>query len=596
MYKRQVFGDYVSIYDIQDAVDDGATVPIYYESRLVKIDINRQEIDDLNEDVEEVVEDEEDVASRERTKGRWAELTKLVGAQPRLEQIASDLVTHFEKRRISTEVDGKAMVVGMSRQICVDLFAEIIKLRPEWAGSMIKNDEGKDVGYNHEDGAIRIIMTGSATDAANLQKHVFTKRNKKRLEKRFKDPEDSLKIVIVRDMWLTGFDAPCCNTMYVDKPMAGHNLMQAIARVNRVFEGKDGGVVVDYIGIGSDLKKALKTYTDAKGKGQPTLRSTEALTILIEKMDVVRGMLNGVDYSDFGTKPLELLLPVANFVLAIEKAGEKTGKQRFFDVVASINKAYSLCSTLDEAQGFHLEIAFLSAVRAVIDKDARVDKKLSRDNTNSAMKLILDNALVSEGVVDVFALAKLDRPNIGLMSPEFLEEVRNMPLKNLAVELLEKLLRDEIRGRSSRNIIQETKYTDRLLDTLRRYHNRSIETAQVIEELIEMAKDFQERLKRDEELGLNPDEIAFYDALAHNESAVRELGDAILKKIAAELAEKLRNSTTVDWQYRDSVRAKLRNLVRRLLRRYKYPPDDAPEAIKLIMQQAEQLASEWAGE
>ena len=581
---------------IQDAVDDGATVPIYYESRLVKIDINRAAIDELNKDVDEVIEDEEDVAAREKTKGRWAALAKLVGAQPRLQQIAEDLVAHFEQRSLTTEVNGKAMVVGMSRQICVDLFSEIIKLKPEWAGTMIKNDEGKEVGYNHEDGAIRIIMTGNATDATDLQKHVFTKRAKKRLEKRFKDPDDPLKIVIVRDMWLTGFDAPCCNTMYVDKPMRGHNLMQAIARVNRVFKGKKGGVVVDYIGIGSDLKKALKAYTDAKGKGQPTLRSAEALSILMEKIDVVRGMLYEIDYSEFQQKPLELLLPVANHVLGLEPVNDKTGKQRFFDVMASINKSYSLCSTLDEAKEVHLEIAFLSAVRAAIDKDARIDQKLDRDHSNSAMKQILDNALVSEGIVDVFAMAKLDKPNIGLLSPEFLDEVGNMPLQNLAVELLEKLLRDEIRGRSSKNVIQETKYTDRLLEALRRYHNRSIETAQVIEELIALAKDYQEQLKKDKDLGLNSDELAFYAALAENESAVRELGDSVLKKISVEITEKLRASTTVDWQVRDSVRAKLRNLVRRLLRRYKYPPDDAPKAIELVMRQAEVLADIWSVE
>lgn len=589
---RGVFGDYVSIYDIQDAVDDGATVPIYYESRLVKIDINRAEIDELNKDVDEVIEDEEDIAAREKTKGRWAELTKLVGAKPRLEQIAADLVTHFEKR--SAAVEGKAMFVGMSRQICVDLFDKIIKLRPEWEGSKITNDEGKDVGYNHEDGAIRIIMTGSATDKADLQQHVYTKRAKKRLEKRFKDPDDPLKIVIVRDMWLTGFDAPCCHTMYVDKPMAGHNLMQAIARVNRVFKDKPGGVVVDYIGIGSELKKALKTYTDAKGKGQPTLKAEEALRVLHEKMDAVRGLFHGFDYSNYRESALELLPPAANYILGLEEQNGKTGKQRFLDIMASVSKAYSLCSTLDEADEYHLEIAFLSAVRAAIVKNTTIDQKLVQDQKNTAMKQILDNAVVSDGVVDVFALANLDKPNIGLLSDEFLEDVRNMPLKNLAVELLEKLLRDEIRGRTSRNVVQEKTYTDRLLEALRKYHNRSIETAQVVEELIAMAKDYQEQLKRDDELGLNPDELAFYDALANNESATRELGDEVLKKIAVEVTEKLRASTTVDWQVRDSIRAKLRNLVRRLLRKYKYPPDEQKEAIELVMKQAEALAEYWS--
>ena len=589
---RGVFGDYVSIYDIQDAVDDGATVPIYYESRLVKIDINRAEIDELNKDVDEVIEDEEDVAAREKTKGRWAELAKLVGAEPRLSEVAADLVAHFEKRNAA--VEGKAMFVGMSRQICVDLFAEIIKLRPDWAGTKIENDDGKDVGYNHEDGAIRIIMTGNASDAADIQQHVYTKRNKKRLEKRFKDPDDPLKIVIVRDMWLTGFDAPCCHTMYVDKPMSGHNLMQAIARVNRVFKDKPGGVVVDYIGIGSELKKALKTYTDAKGKGQPTLKAEEALRVLHEKMDAVRGLFHGFDYSDYEDSALKLLPPAANHVLGLEKQNGKTGKQRFLDVMASVSKAYSLCSTLDEAGEYHLEIAFLSAVRAAIVKNTTIDQKLVQDQKNTAMKQILDNAVVSDGVVDVFNLANLDKPNIGLLSDEFLEDVRNMPLKNLAVELLEKLLRDEIRGRSSRNVVQEKAYTDRLLEALRKYHNRSIETAQVVEELIAMAKDYQEQLKKDEELGLNPDELAFYDALANNESAVRDLGDETLKKIAVEITEKLRASTTVDWQVRDSIRAKLRNLVRRLLRKYKYPPDQQLEAIELVMRQAEALAGYWS--
>lgn len=592
---RGVFGDYVSIYDIQDAVDDGATKPIYYESRLVKIDINRAQIDELNKDVDEVIEDEEDIAAREKTKGRWAELTKLVGAEPRLEQIAVDMVAHFEKRTAS--IEGKAMFVAMSRQICVDLFDEIIKLRPEWAGSKVTNAEGDEVGYDHEDGAIRIIMTGSAADRADIQQHVYTKGAKKRLEKRFKDPDDPLRIVIVRDMWLTGFDAPCCHTMYVDKPMTGHNLMQAIARVNRVFKDKPGGLVVDYIGIAAELKNALKTYTDAKGKGQPTLKSDEALKVLIDKVDAVRGLLKGFDYSEYETRALELLPGTANHILALEKVDDKTGKQRFLDVMASISKAYSLCSTMDEAAKYHLEIAFLSAVRAAIVKNTTIDQKLVEEQKNSAMKQILDNAVVTDGVVDVFALADLDKPNIGLLSDDFLEEVRNMPLKNLAVELLEKLLRDEIRSRSSRNVVQEKKYTDRLIETLRRYHNRSIETAQVVEELIGMAKDFQERLKQDEALGLNTDELAFYDALANNESAVRELGDSILKKIAVEVTEKLRASTTVDWQVRDSVRAKLRNLVRRLLRKYKYPPDEQKEAIELVMKQAEALAEYWsAGE
>lgn len=577
---RAVFGDYVSIYDIQDAVDDGATVPIYYESRLAKLDLNRAEIDALSDQVEEVVEDEEDVSAREKTKGEWSRLEKLVGSEPRLKLIAEDLVTHFEARNETT--DGKAMVVTMSREICVHLYNEIVALRPEW------HDD------DPEKGAIKIIMTGSASDKEMMQPHIYNHKTKKRLEKRFKNPEDPLKLVIVRDMWLTGFDAPVCNTMYIDKPMKGHNLMQAIARVNRVFKNKPGGLVVDYIGIGNELKQALKTYTDAKGKGEPTLRAEEALAILLEKMDVVRGMFakspdsEGFDYSGFKTKGLQLLVPATNHIL-----GLKDGKKRFLDAVLAITKAYSLCGTLDEAKALREEIAFFSAIKAGIFKTTEVDAKRKHADKNSVLKQILDNAVVADGVADVFALAGLDKPNIGLLSEEFLEDVRQMPYKNLAVELLEKLLKDAIKAKTRNNVVQERKYAERLEETLRKYHNRGIETAQVIEELIEMAKAFQAEMAREAALGLNPDEIAFYDALANNESAVRELGDDILKQIAVEVTEKLRKSTTVDWQVRESVRARLRILVRRTLQRWKYPPDNEPEAVELILKQAEVLSNAW---
>ena len=577
---RAVFGDYVSIYDIQDAVEDGATVPIYYESRLAKLDINRELIEELSDQVEEVVEDEEDVSQREKTKGEWSRLEKLVGAGPRLQQVAADLVNHFETR--SQSMDGKAMIVAMSRDICVHLYNEIVALRPDWHDS------------DSEKGAIKIVMTGSASDKPLLQPHIYNKQTKKRLEKRFKDINDPLKLVIVRDMWLTGFDAPCCHTMYVDKPMKGHNLMQAIARVNRVFKNKPGGLVVDYIGIANELKQALKTYTDAKGKGEPTHSAEEAFSILLEKLDIIHAMLapnpkaKGFDYSGFEEKPNKLLIPTANYVLGLED-----GKKRFLDTVLAMSKAYSLCSTLDEARTYHKEIAFLSAVKAAITKHTSVDKKLTQDEKNSASKQILDNAVVAEGVMDVFALCGLDKPNIGLLSEEFLEDVRQMPYKNFAVELLEKLLQDSIKAKSRNNVVQEKKYGDRLQETLRKYNNRGIETAQVIEELIALAKQFQEELAREAALGLNPDEVAFYDALANNESAVRELGDDTLKAIAIEITQKLRTSTTVDWQVRESVRAKLRILVRRTLQRYKYPPDQAPEAVELILQQAAVLSNSW---
>jgi type I restriction enzyme R subunit len=480
-------------------------------------------------------------------------------------------------------MDGKAMIVAMSRDICVQLYDEIVALRPEWHHP------------DSEKGAIKIVMTGSASDKAALQPHIYNKQTKKRLEKRFKDINDPLKLVIVRDMWLTGFDAPCCHTMYIDKPMKGHNLMQAIARVNRVFKNKPGGLVVDYIGIANELKQALKTYTDAKGRGEPTHSAEEAFAVMLEKLDIIHGMFapgpnsKGFDYSGFEDQPHKLLVPAANHVLGLED-----GKKRFLDTVLALNKAYSLCSTLDQARTYHKEVAFLSAVKAAITKHTSVDRKLTEEEKNSVLKQILDNAVVAEGVTDVFALCGLDKPNIGLLSDEFLDDVRRMPYRNLAVELLEKLLKDNIKARTGNNVVQEKKYADRLQETLRRYNNRGIETAQVIEELIAMAKQFQAEMEREAALGLNPDEIAFYDALANNESAVRELGDEILKKIAVEITEKLRASTTVDWQVRESVRAKLRILVRRTLQRYKYPPDEAPGAVELVLKQAEVLSNAWS--
>ena len=577
---RAVFGDYVSIYDIQDAVKDGATVPIYYESRLAKLDINKAEIEELSDQVDEVVEDEEDVGSREKTKGEWSRLEKLVGATPRLKQIAADLVTHFEARTEATA--GKGMIVTMSREICVHLYNEIIALRPDW-----HDDDPKK-------GKIKIVMTGSASDKPLLQPHIYNKQVKKSLEKRFKDVNDPLQLVIVRDMWLTGFDAPCTHTMYIDKPMKGHNLMQAIARVNRVFKDKQGGLVVDYIGIANELKQALKTYTDAKGKGEPTLRAEEAYAVLAEKMDAIRGMFakttdqTGLDLSSYETQAHRLIIPAANYVLSL-----KDGKKRFLDLVLTVNKAFSLCGTLDEAKTLHKEIAFYSAIKAVISKHTSVDRKLSQAEKDSTLKQILDNAVLADGVADVFALCGLDKPNIGLLSDEFLEDVRQMPYRNLAVELLEKLLNDGIKAKTRNNLVQEKRFSDRLQETLRKYNNRAIETSQVIEELIQMAKDFQAEMEREASLGLNPDEIAFYDALANNESAVRELGDDTLKQIAREITEKLRKSTTVDWQVRDSVRAQLKILVRRTLQRWKYPPDKAAEAIELVMKQAEMLSNAW---
>jgi len=605
---RAVFGEYVSIYDIQDAVDDGATVPIYYESRLAKLDIRQAEIEALNEEVDEVIEEEEDIAVREKTKSRWAALEKLVGSAPRIHEVAEDLVAHFENRTAS--MPGKGMIVTMSREICVDMYDAIVTLRPDWHDS------------EPTKGAIKVVMTGSASDKGKLQPHIYNKETRKLFEKRFKDENDPLQLVIVRDMWLTGFDAPACHTMYVDKPMRGHNLMQAIARVNRVFKDKPGGLVVDYIGIANELKHALKNYTDSKGKGEPAHDSHEAYARLLEEMDKLRGMMaghggsnvaggtspgmgegrttqeqlsrtpgatTGFDYSRFESDALQLLPGAMNHILGLDD-----GKKRFLNLMAVVRAAYTLCGTLDEVVPLRKEIAFFSAVKAAISKFTTIDKRRSDEERHSALKQIIDNAIVAEGAADVFDLVGLDKPNIGLLSEEFLEDVKNLPQKNLAVALLEKLLRDEVKARMKTDVVSEKKYSDRILETLRKYHNRAIETAQVIEELIELAKAMEEDLAQAEKLGLNEDEIAFYRALIQNESAVREMDDSNLRELAKYITSQLRKSTTVDWQVRDSVRAKLRNLVRRALKKWKYPPDGADDAIDLCLQQAEVLSNAWS--
>lgn len=569
---RAVFGDYISIYDIEDAVRDGATVPIYYESRLAKLDLNSEVLKEIDADIGELTVDEE-LSDKEKFKSKWSALEKLVGSEPRIKQIAKDIVSHFEDRLAT--IDGKGMIVAMSRQIAVDLYDAIVELRPNW----------------HDDdptkGVIKIIMTGSASDDAKLQKHIYSKQTKKDLEKRIKDVDDELKLVIVRDMWLTGFDAPNMHTMYIDKPMRSHNLMQAIARVNRVFKDKKGGLVVDYIGIANELKSALKTYTTAGGKGSGTIDTAEALAEMLKRLDIVQHMYHGFDYSSFISKAHMLLAPAANHILGLDD-----GKKRYFDEVLALTKAFSLCGTLDGAKVYKEEIAFFQAVKAVIQKASSSEKK--KQDPNKAIKQLIDNAVISDGVEDIFSLVGLEKPNIGILSEEFLEDIAHMSHKNLAVELLERLLRDEIKSKSKRNVVLEKKFSDRLQAALGRYHNRAIETAKVIEELIEMAKDFAKATKHGEDLGLNFDELAFYDALAENESAMRELGDEILKKIAIELTEKLRNSISVDWQQRESVRAKMRNVIRIILKRYKYPPDKTQEALDLVMKQAEVLSDEWS--
>ena len=603
---RAVFGDYISVYDMQQAKEDGATVAIYYESRLAKLGLKADELATIDDEVDELAEDEEE-SQQAKLKSRWAALEKVVGAEPRIASVAADLVAHFEERNKAQT--GKAMVVGMSRDICVHLYNEIIKLRPDWRSA------------DPSLGAIKIVMTGSASDKALLRPHIYSAQVKKRLEKRFKNPTDPLRMVIVRDMWLTGFDAPCVHTLYIDKPMKGHNLMQAIARVNRVFKDKQGGLVVDYIGIANELKSALKEYTASKGRGRPTVDAHEAYSVLAEKLDALRGMLHGFDYSGFltgghvaapgrsqaatpprGAGPAQpvpgglhsLLAGAANFVLGI-----KDGKKRFADLALSMSKAFTLCCTLDEAKAVREGVAFFQAVKVILTKRELSQQKKTDEARELAIRQIISSAVVSEEVVDIFDVVGLDKPNIGILDDAFLAEVRNLPERNLAVELLERLLEGEIKSRFAGNVIQNKKFSDMLTDVVQRYQNRSIEAAQVMEELVQMAKKFREAAARGEQIGLTEDEVRFYDALANNESAVRELTDETLKKIAHELAENLRKNLSVDWSARESVQAKLRLMVKRILRKYKYPPDQYPPdqqdtAVELVLQQAKALGEAWS--
>ena len=569
---QAVFGDYVSIYDIQQAVDDGATVPIYYESRLAKIELNLSELPQIDEDVEDILDSETtDEKEKEKAKGQWSALEAIVGSETRLQQVAEDLIAHYETR--GKTQPGKAMIVTMSREICVRLYNEIVSLRPNWHSE------------DHTEGAIKVVMTASASDKAELQPHHTNKRQKKDLEARFKDPADPLKIVIVRDMWLTGFDAPCLATMYVDKPMQGANLAQAIARVNRVFKDKPGGLVVDYIGIAPHLKEALATYSAAKGKGRPTIDSEEALRILLEKLQVARDMLHPVDWSSYQTNALQLIPECMDHVLE-----QEDGKRRYCDTVLLITKAFALCGTLDGAMEVAQEVAFHQAIRAPLIKGS--DAEAPPKDHEFELQQLLSRAIVGDGVTDIFKLAGLENPDISILSEDFLKEVMKMPQKNLAVELLQRLIKDEVKTKFKTNVVKQRKFSDLLEKSLSKYANRGIEAAQVIEELIEMAKQFKEDLERADAHDLSPEESAFYDALASNESAQDAMGEEILAEMAREVARKLRDNLTVDWAVRDSVRARLRVLIRTLLRKYKYPPDQQPGAVETVLRQAEVLSHE----
>ena len=569
---QSVFGNYVSIYDIQQAVDDGATVPIYYESRLAKINLNQDALPTIDAEVEELLDDEvEDDRDKEKAKSQWSALEAIVGTEARLQEIAEDLIQHYETR--GQTQPGKAMVVAMSRDICVRLYDQIIKVRPDWHSD------------DHMDGAVKVVMTASASDKAYFQPHHTNKSQKKDLEKRIKDPEDPLKIIIVRDMWLTGFDAPCLSTMYIDKPMQGANLAQAIARVNRVFKDKPGGLVVDYIGIAPQLKEALAAYSAAKGKGRPTIDTSEALRILKEKIQIARDFLHKVDWSEFRTKALILIPECMDCVLA-----QEDGKRRYADTVLQMTKAFALCGTLDEALKLSPEVAFHQAIKALLIKDGAGDKP--KKDVDYELRQLVSQAVVGEGVSDIFKLAGLETPDISILSDDFLSEVMKMPHKNLAIELLQKLIKDEVKSKFKNNVVKHHKFSNLLKISLGRYANRSIEAAQVIEELIAMAKQFQEDIARRKSYNLSDEEEAFYDALAKNKSAQEAMGQDVLIEMAREVAKKLRENITVDWAVRNSVRAKLRILIRTLLRKYKYPPDQAKDAVELLLRQAEVISED----
>jgi len=574
---RAVFGDYISVYDIQRAVSDGATVPIYYESRLAKLELDEAERPKIDPEFEEVTEGEE-VERKERLKTKWAQLEAIVGSEKRLRLVAQDIVDHFEGRLGA--MDGKAMVVCMSRRICVELYREIVRLRPEW------HDE------RDETGQIKVVMTGSAADPPDWQPHIRNKPRREFLANRFRDPQDPLRMVLVRDMWLTGFDAPSLHTMYVDKPMRAHGLMQAIARVNRVFRDKPGGLVVDYLGLAHELKQALATYTESGGTGRTAIDQAEAVAVMREKYEICCDLFCGFDWSRWTAgspeERLQLLPAALEHILA-----QEDGKNRLLRAVLELSRAFALAVPHEEALRIRDDVAFFQAVRSVLVKRAPGEAK-PEEELDHAIRQIVSRAVAPEGVVDIFAAAGLKKPDISILSEEFLAEVRDMPQRNLAVELLGKLLEGEIKTRQRKNIVRGRSFAAMLEQAIRRYQNRTLEAAQVIEELIALAREIREADRRGEQLGLTEEEVAFYDALETNDSAVQILGDETLRTIARELVQTVRANVTIDWTVRENVRAHLRVLVKRILRKHGYPPDKQEKATQTVLEQAALLSAEWA--
>jgi len=573
-----VFGDYIDKYDILRAVHDGVTVPIYYESRLAKLELSEEEKPRIDPEFEEITEGEEE-EEKQRLKSKWAALEAMVGTEKRIGQVARDIIDHFEKRLEA--MDGKAMIVCMSRRICVDMYRAIIRLRPQWHS----DDDAK--------GVVKVVMSGSASDPPEWQPHIRTKTGREAIAKRFKAPDDPLQIVIVRDMWLTGFDVPCLHTMYLDKPMTGHNLMQAIARVNRVFRDKPGGLVVDYLGIADALKRALHTYTASGGQGQATVDQEQAVAVMMEKYEVVRDLLHGFDYRAIlaaeARQRMNGVVRAMEFIL-----GLKDGKSRYLQAVTALSKAFALAVPHEQALAIRDEVGLFQEIRSALVKATVSEKERTPEELESAIRQLVSRAVYSTEVVDIFAAAGLEKPDISILSDEFLAEIQRLPQRNLALELLKKLINDEIKTRLRKNVVLARSFAEMLEQTVRKYQNRAIEAAQVIEELIRLAKEIRRAQSRGQEMGLSDDEVAFYDALADNESARQVMGDETLRFLAQELVDRVRQSVTIDWQVRENARAQIRVMVKRILRKYGYPPDMQQRATDLVLEQAEALCEGWA--
>ncbi|OZV12689.1 DEAD/DEAH box helicase [Tissierella sp. P1] len=569
-----VFGHCIDTYDMTRAVEDEATVKIYYENRIIKLETDDEELTKIDDEFEEVTEGQEDF-EREKNKAKWSRLEAVVGSPNRIKKLAEDIVGHYEEN--SKTIDGKAMIVCMSRRICVDLYDEIVKLRPDWHSDDL--DKGK----------IKVVMTGSAADNEKLQKHVGGKQRRDTLAKRMKDNDDELKIVIVRDMWLTGFDVPSMHTMYVDKPMKGHNLMQAIARVNRVFKDKSGGVIVDYLGILESLKRALKQYTDSDKKNTG-IDTSVAISIMLEKLEILQDMMHGYDYSKYmGTSQADRIRAITGGMDFILGKPEKEQKE-FKNIAIELAKAHSLCAATDEGKEKALEVSYFKAVKASLSKlQEKSTQRKSKKEIEARLAQMLERSIISEDVIDVFDVMGLKRPEVSILSEEFLEEVRGMKQKNLAVEMLKKLLEGNIKSMERTNLVKSEKFSEKLKKALNKYRNQAITNAEVIEELIRMAHEIKKANEEEKELGLSEDEIAFYYALTADDAVRKSMDDEILKKIAQELTRAIRNNITIDWSIRRSAQAGMRRIIKRLLAKYDYPPEEAKNALKVVMRQAEKM-------